>query len=238
MHKLIMVSGMPLEQWRFAMTVILVLITLLVFALVDYLLNRYKVPVTSVVMGAAPPTTVPTYVDGFLLPDTLRYHAGHTWLVRERPHLVRVGVDEFAAKLAGRIEKLELPCPGQWIRQGQTAWNLFRKGERASMISPIEGEIVETNEELMHDPSLMRRDPYGKGWLMTVHVPDEESTWRNLLPARLVRSWMRESVARLYACQPALAGAVAADGGRPVDDLLDGLPGTEWPKVTAQFFLP
>jgi hypothetical protein len=31
---------------------------------------------------------------------------------------------------------------------------------------------------------------------------------------------------------------VAADGGRPVDDLLSGVPGAEWQKTTAEFFLP
>jgi glycine cleavage system H protein len=216
------------------MTVLLVLATFLGFALVDWALNRHKVPVFK---PASRPVAVPNFVDGFLVPVGLRYHPGHTWLVRERPHLARVGIDEFGAKLAGRIEKLDLPKPGQWIRQGQTAWNLFRKGEKAAMTSPIEGEVVEVNQELLRDPSLLSRDPYGKGWLMTVNVPDEESTWRNLLPTGLVKSWMRDSVARLYAEQPLLAGAVAADGGRPVDDLLEAIPTSNWTKITAEFFL-
>lgn len=216
------------------MTVLLVLATFLVFAVVDWVLNRHKVPVVAPAVRPGPAFNV---IDGFLVPDGLRYHSGHTWLVRERPHLARIGVDEFAAKLAGRIEKLELPKPGQWIRQGQTTWNLFRKGEKAAMTSPIEGEVVEVNDEVLRDPALLRRDPYGKGWLMTVHVPDEESTWRNLLPTRLVKSWMKESVARLYAEQPLLAGAVAPDGGRPVDDLLEAIPTANWGKTTAEFFL-
>ena len=71
---------------------------------------------------------------------------------------------------------------------------------------------------------------------MTVHVPDEENppaTWFQ----RLVREWMREAVERLYARQPALAGAVAADGGRPAEDLLAALPDANWKEVTGEFFL-
>jgi hypothetical protein len=48
---------------------------------------------------------------------------------------------------------------------------------------------------------------------------------------------MREAVERLYARQPALAGAVAADGGHGVEDLLAEVPGANWREVTGEFFL-
>jgi len=70
-----------------------------------------------------------------------------------------------------------------------------------------------------------------------VHVPDEENTSRNLVPKGLVREWMRDAVTRLYSRQPALAGAVAADGGRPAEDLLAALPDANWKTTTSEFFL-
>ena len=48
---------------------------------------------------------------------------------------------------------------------------------------------------------------------------------------------MRDAVTRLYGMQPALAGAVAADGGRPAEDILAGVPDSDWQKVTSEFFL-
>ena len=62
------------------------------------------------------------------------------------------------------------------------------------------------NTEVIENPALLRQDPYGKGWLVSVHVPDEENTARNLIPRVLVGEWMREAVERLYARQPALEG--------------------------------
>ena len=106
------------------------------------------------------------------------------------------------------------------------------------MVSPTEGEVMEVNcRGRGQNPALLRQDPYGKGWLVSVHVPDEENTGRNLVPKGLVGEWMREAVERLYARQPALAGAVAADGGRPAEDLLAALPDTNWKEVTGEFFL-
>lgn len=221
------------------MTVILVLGTFVVFIVLDYALNRNKAVRTVPVAVSHSATAVPDgeFVSGFRTPENLSYHPGHSWLVQERKNVVRVGADEFAAALAGKVENIELPKPGQWIRQGQRVLSFLRNGEKAEMVSPTEGEVMAVNQDVLQNPGLFRQDPYGKGWLLTIHVPDEENTARNLVPKGLVREWMRESVDRLYARQPMLAGAVAADGGRPCEDLLAEVPGANWKELTGEFFL-
>ena len=221
------------------MTVIFVLATFLAFIVLDYALNRHKVMAQVPVEAAqaVPAFSLGDHVGGFLTPSNLSYHPGHSWFVRERRNMVRVGADEFAAALLGKLEKIELPRPGQWIRQGQKVLAFVRDGVRTEMVSPTEGEVLEVNAEVLNNPAALRSDPYGKAWLLAVHVPDEESTNRNLVPKGLVRQWMRDAVERLYGMQPALAGAVAADGGRPADDLLAAMPDADWKGVTAEFFL-
>jgi len=220
------------------MTVILVLATFSIFILLDWVINRRKAPQVAVEHAHnVSPALEPSYVEGFMVPEQLSYHPGHSWALAERRNMVRVGMDEFAAALLGHIERIELPKPGHWIRQGQRAWSMFRDGEKTDMVSPTEGEVIEINSEVLANPELLRKDPYGKGWLALIHVPDEESTTRNLVPKGMVRTWMREAVGRLYAQQPQLAGAVAADGGLPTEDLLAGMPDANWKEVTSEFFL-
>jgi glycine cleavage system H lipoate-binding protein len=225
------------------MTVLLVLATFLVFIVLDYALNRRKVmatvPVTATnaVAAVAPSGPAGDFIGGFHTPDSVSYHAGHSWLVRERKNVVRVGADEFAAALLGGVEKIELPKPGTWVRQGQRILAFFRNGVRTEMVSPTEGEVLAVNAELLNNPAVLRQDPYGKGWLLSVHVPDEENTGRNLVPKGLVRQWMDDAVERLYSMQPALAGAVAPDGGRPADDVFAALPEVDWKAATGEFFL-
>jgi glycine cleavage system H protein len=221
------------------MTVILVLLMFGTFILVDYLRSRHAMPVVAGETAQAAARQAPTgeFVEGFHVPATVRYHAGHGWAQRERSHLMRVGVDEFGAALLGNISHVEMPKPGRWVRQGQKVWSFSRNGEKTEMVSPVEGEIVEVNPEVVKDASLLRKDPFGQGWLMTVHVPDEENVQRNLLPVQLVRAWVRDCAERLFAKQPQLAGPVMADGGRPVADFADGLPGTNWRELTEEFFI-
>jgi glycine cleavage system H lipoate-binding protein len=222
------------------MAAVLVLATFAVFILIDWLLSRHKIPQVKpsaaradVAVSRGPQSLV----HGFLVPEELRYHPGHTWVMQERRNQERIGLDEFAAALAGKIEKIELPRKGHWIRQGQKIATLYRGGKKTELVSPTEGEVVEVNDEVLSNPALLRQDPYGKGWLASVHVPDEEGITRNLVPRNLVKGWMRDAVDRLYGLQPRLAGAVAADGGRPTEDLLAGIPGVNWQEVTSEFFL-
>jgi len=222
------------------MTVILVVLTMVVFLVIDYLRHGRKAetPATqSAREVVVSPTVQPVYVSGFELRENLRYHAGHTWALQESPTLVRVGVDAFASRLVGKAESIVLPKLGQWVRQGQKIVTVLRDGSRAEMVSPIEGEVTKVNDRVLTDPSLPWRDPYGEGWLFAAFSPDAATNFRNLLGASLARRWMEEAASRLRAMLPAPAGAVAQDGGVAVADLTAHLPNQEWSKLAREFFL-
>jgi glycine cleavage system H protein len=222
------------------MTVILVLLTFAGFLLIDYFRGRKQVVVQPILQTSrreAMPRLLPSVVGGFQVPENLRYHPGHTWALSESPNLVRVGMDDFATKLMGKIERITLPQRGQWIRQGQKLWTLFRDGQAVEMVSPIEGTVAEINEAAAHDPEAARKDPYGEGWLLTVHSPDAKTNFRNLLGGSVARMWMEEAARRLHAKMPTLAGALAQDGGLAMDDLTAHLPDQDWAALAKEFFL-
>jgi glycine cleavage system H lipoate-binding protein len=179
----------------------------------------------------------PSLVGGFQVPENLRYHPGHTWALNESPALVRVGLDDFASKLAGNIERITLPQRGQWVRQGQKIWTLHRNGSAVDMVSPIEGSVAEINDAVVQNPELALQDPYGEGWVVTVQSPDAKTNFRNLLRGALARWWTEESASRLQRLLPSALGALAQDGGVAMTDLTSHMPGQDWVKVTREFFL-
>jgi glycine cleavage system H lipoate-binding protein len=209
--------------------------------LVDALLNRKRAPVVPLVNAhegeGAAAAEAERVLSGFRVPVHLKYHAGHTWIQRERKNVHRIGADEFAAIVAGPVDAIELPKAGQWVRQGQKVFAFLRGGAKVEMLSPVEGEVTELNAEVMANPDLLREDPYGRGWLMTVYEPDEDGPTRNLLPANLVRSWMATAAEAFYRLQPQLAGASAADGGMAARNATAAMPTEEWQRVSREFFL-
>lgn len=224
------------------MTVILVLLTFVTFLLIDHFYSKrhaLRVAVQPVAQPAraAAPRLQPNMVNGFLLPEQLRYHPGHTWALSESPSLVRVGMDDFATKLAGKIDRVTLPQRGQWIRQGQKLMTIFRGGAKVDLVSPIEGSVADVNDAVAQDPELARKDPYGEGWLVTVQSPDSKTNFRNLMGGALARWWTEEAATRLQRRMPSLAGALAQDGGAAVDDLAAHVQEPDWSVLAKEFFL-
>jgi glycine cleavage system H lipoate-binding protein len=220
------------------MAVVLIIITFAVFIAIDWFMNHGKAPALSFAEAhAGSQEPADDMIAGFHLPRSLRYHPGHTWVQRERKNLNRVGADEFAAIFAGPVDRVELPKPGTWVRQGQKVISFYRNGEKVEMVSPVEGEVVEVNQELAANPALLRQDPYGNGWLMSVFAPDEEGPSRNLLPSSLISTWMREAAEKFFLLQPMPAGVTAADGGRPSEMATASLTPEVWKKTAKEFFL-
>ena len=223
------------------MTVIMVLLTFAIFLLIDYVRSEkqsVRQPLVERGVREAPSHVVPAMVSGFQVPENVRYHSGHTWALSESRELVRVGLDDFASKLIGKIESISLPQRGRWVRQGQKIWTIARDGKSVDMVSPIEGTVSDVNEAVAKNPSLALKDPYGEGWLVTVQAPDSKINFRNLLGGALARMWTEDSALHLRKRMPvAMAAALAQDGGVAVDDITAHLPEEDWATLTKEFFL-
>jgi glycine cleavage system H lipoate-binding protein len=220
------------------MTVILVLATFAVLLTIEYFLHPKHAPQPAAQWEAPmAPRMLPEFVAGFALPENLRYHPGHTWALGESPNLVRVGMDDFAARLTAGVAQINLPQRGQWVRQGQKIVKLTRNGAAAEMVSPMEGIVTDINQAVLADPELARRDPYGEGWLVKVNAPDAKLNFRNLLGGMVARRWMEEAGARLREAVGVPAAALAQDGGQAVSDVGSLLPADKWTSLTQELFL-
>src|SRR5271165_7069002 len=221
------------------MTIILMLTTFALFLAIDYFMKKGKVTVEEMETTNLPlvATTLPTYVAGFALPNNRKYHPGHTWAVQESPALVRVGLDDFGARLAGKVDAIVLPKRGQWLRQGQKFATLLRAGQQVDLVSPVEGEVTGINDALLSNTAAANTDPYGQGWFVSVLSPDLKVSMRNLLNGSLARKWMADAAQQLQMRLPAMAGAVAQDGGLAVHDITPQIPHVKWEEITREFFL-
>lgn len=173
----------------------------------------------------------------FFLPEGFYYHQGHSWVMSQGADLVKVGVDDFAQKLVGRSNSVNLPQIGSRIEQGEVGWKLGIDAKSIDMLSPVTGDVVAINKDIVKNPDLINQDPYGKGWLMMVKPHNKKATVKNLLTGRLATAWMEKTADALRERMGGELGVIYQDGGLPVTGIAKALNPDEWDKVAQEFLL-
>jgi glycine cleavage system H lipoate-binding protein len=196
--------------------------------------RRARIPPPGPAPGKTPPGTPPP---GEQLADLVgsdlprldprsRFERTHTWVRDEGPAGVRMGVDPFVARIAGRLRCLVLAAVGTRLRRGQPCAWLDQPGGTLTVLSPLTGVVRARNEAFSRRSEFELRDPQGKEWLLLLRPLRLVTESRGLEPpesfAAIVeedfRSWQRRLAEALGEGAAGL-GPTAADGGVRVRDL-------------------
>ncbi len=112
-----------------------------------------------------------TTIDQYEFPDDLLYDKEHVW-ARVEGNTVTIGLSQFGQELAGEIVYVEVPRVGRTVSQGE-AFMSMESGKWVGRIrAPVSGEIVEANDEIEWESTLVNEDPYGEGWLAKIEATD------------------------------------------------------------------
>ncbi|MBN2409975.1 MAG: response regulator [Candidatus Aminicenantes bacterium] len=119
------------------------------------------------------------------IPPGYHYMLGHTWLKVEENNRATVGVVPEFLKAVGIISQLELPKENDTLTQGDACGKITDADQLVHRIwSPASGRVTEVNAQLAADPSLLRRDPFGSGYLFRIETGNLEEDLQGLLLAR------------------------------------------------------
>lgn len=175
-------------------------------------------------------------VEGIRVPQGYYLHNGHTWAKLEEGGSVRIGMDDFARRLLGPSDRVEVPLIGQQIRQGSPAIRVVRGKFETRMVSPVSGVITEVNPVLRSDGSIAHTAPYGEGWLFRVQAGSLREDLRELVIGSDTEQFYDREVSRLYHEIEQCIGPLATDGGFLGEDIYGNLPAMDWEKVMNSFF--
>ena len=115
-------------------------------------------------------------VRGCEFPDDRHYHAQHNvWVKGGADGIVTLGATSFGVALAREFMGFVPKSAGTEVEADRAVGAIELWKTMVSVRTPVAGTIVEGNEAVKRDPSLINRDPYGAGWLVRLRVPDWES---------------------------------------------------------------
>ena len=106
-------------------------------------------------------------------PQQLRYSKEHEWLSAVEDGVATVGITEHAANALGDIVFAQLPEVGDTVTAGESCGELESTKSVSDLYSPVSGEVVEANQEVVEDPALVNSAPFEGGWLFKVRVSEE-----------------------------------------------------------------
>jgi len=116
------------------------------------------------------------------VPEGLLLMKGHTWLRKEEDHIATVGIVYEYLRNVGSIANLEIIPENKNIFQGEVCARITDgDGHIHRIWSPASGRIARINKEIESDPSVLKKDPYGRGWLLRLDVPDLEKDIEGLV---------------------------------------------------------
>ncbi len=160
------------------------------------------------------------------------YAPNHTWLAPAASGL-RVGLDDFAQRLLPSASAVELPRRGMQVRRGDPVAVVRAGGRIVRITAPVDGRVVAVNGTLRGDPGLVKREPYGRGWLFALAPSD--GVYMTFPQDREGGGWLRRERERLDRYVEEELGLAAADGGALPPPAPSTLGEDGWQRVLALF---
>ncbi|KAA9110228.1 glycine cleavage system protein GcvH [Microbacterium rhizomatis] len=101
--------------------------------------------------------------------SALKYTAEHEWIALDGD-VATVGITDFAADKLGDVVFVDLPAAASSVSAGQVCGEIESTKSVGELYAPLTGEVVEINDAVVDDPSLVNSDPFGDGWLVKLRV--------------------------------------------------------------------
>ena len=100
-------------------------------------------------------------------PTSLQYTAEHEWILVDG-ETATVGITSYAADKLGDVVYVDLPKVGSDVAAGAIVGEIESTKSVGELFAPVDGTVLEANDAVVADPSLVNSDPFGDGWLIKV----------------------------------------------------------------------
>ncbi|MEZ6194229.1 MAG: glycine cleavage system protein GcvH [Planctomycetota bacterium] len=106
-------------------------------------------------------------------PDDRKYLKSHEW-VKVDGDIAWIGISDYAVGHLSDLVFLDLPEIGTDVMANEPFGEIESVKAVSDLYCPLTGEIIEQNEELLGDLSLLQQDPWEKGWMVKLRIMDKK----------------------------------------------------------------
>ncbi|NQT96882.1 MAG: glycine cleavage system protein H [Candidatus Marinimicrobia bacterium] len=170
-------------------------------------------------------------VAGVYMYDELQYFRNHTWLQLERNGKYRIGIDDFARRIIGKIDGIELSAVGKNLDFEEYCLTIHHEYGDLELFSPVKGIVDSINQEMLDNVNLIIDEPYQGGWLMTIDPISVTKSNKNLLKGDEAKAWMIEETNLLSKTLYGELGVTLADGATISAEISKNISSEKWKEL-------
>lgn len=119
---------------------------------------------------------------------SLYFTKEHEW-IRVEGDTATVGISNHAQEALGDIVFAEVPDAGKSLAKGQEAAVVESVKAASDVYAPVGGEVIEGNQAIADDPSLINSDPEGEGWFFKLRLSSANEV-EGLMDEAAYREWV------------------------------------------------
>ena len=170
----------------------------------------------------------------FSIPGGVFISKAHVWLNIDQTGKVKLGIDDFAKKIIGKINGIDSPNLGMELSVGQTIFSIKQGNKRISFPSPISGKVLRVNEELCKTPDILDNSPYASNWLCELDCNNLDEELKNLKIGKSAVNYYRDQIDELNFL---IKGLTKSNGNSYAYlSLLEKVDQNEFTKLSDKFF--
>ena len=121
----------------------------------------------------------------------VKFSKDHEWIKIEE-EIATIGITKHATEMLGDIVFVELPEKGLTVEKDGTAGVVESTKAASDVYTPVSGEVIDINQAIVDDPSIINSDPEGKAWFFKLKIKDQ-SEMNSLMSADDYTKFTKES---------------------------------------------
>jgi CheY-like chemotaxis protein len=176
----------------------------------------------------------------FSIPGGVFISKNHTWVSLNQEGIAKVGIDDFAKKLIGRVYSVELPNLGMSVKVGQPLFTIKQGNRSISFKSPVSGKVSQINTLLKENLEALDVTPYERNWVCALDTENIDSEIKELNIGKSAVSFFQEEIEKFKTLMTDLLKSEKKSDEYLEDGLfvgqLEKLSDMNWNKVITEFF--
>ncbi|MFZ1519831.1 MAG: response regulator [Ignavibacteriaceae bacterium] len=177
----------------------------------------------------------------FSIPGGVFISKNHTWVSMNQEGIAKVGIDDFAKKLVGKISSVELPNLGMNVKAGQPLFTIKQGSRIITFNSPVTGKVSQVNTLLKDNIDALDVTPYERNWVCALDAENLDNEIKEMHIGKSAVAFFQEDIEKFKTLFMDLLKSEKKSDEYLEEGLfvgqLEKLSDVNWNKVIAEFFV-